>query len=171
MESPESWVWIWLIAAVLFAVAEMSSPGSFFLLPFAAGALAASGAAFLEAGSVLEWIVFIGISAASFLALRPLARRLDSSTDDQGIGSRRLIGQTAVVTQAIPERGELGIARVHREDWRAESLDGTPIPEGTRVRVAEVEGTRVMVVPVDQPPPSMPPDTTPPTTPSQGADL
>ena len=38
MDDPEVWRWIWLVAAVLFAIGEMGSPGSFFLLPFAAGA-------------------------------------------------------------------------------------------------------------------------------------
>jgi len=35
--------------------------------------------------------------------------------------------------------------RVGREEWRAESTDGSPIPTGSQVRVADVRGTRVVV--------------------------
>lgn len=172
MEAPDSWVWIWLTVAVVFAVGEISSPGSFFMLPFALGALAAMALAFLDAGTVVEWGAFIGIAVATFAGFRPLARRLDRSTQDEGIGARRLIGQTAVITRAIPAGGDLGIARIHREDWRAESLDGTAIPQGAKVRVTEVEGTRVMVAPIDDGQPAgPPPQPGNPPTPPQGADL
>lgn len=174
MEAPDGWVWIWLVVAVVFAVGEMSSPGSFFMLPFAFGALAASGLAFVDAGSVIQWAAFLGVAVGTFVGFRPLARRLDRGGEDEGIGSRRLIGQTAVITKAIPAGGDLGLARIHREDWRAESLDGTAISEGARVRVTEVEGTRVLVALIDDSPstePPTPPDTSPPTSPEQGADL
>jgi membrane-bound ClpP family serine protease len=43
--------------------------------------------------------------------------------------------------------------RVDREEWRAESTDGSPIPSGSTVRVADVQGTRVIVAAVDVLPP------------------
>jgi membrane protein implicated in regulation of membrane protease activity len=172
MDSPDTWIWIWLVAAFVFAAGEMASPGSFFLLPFAIGALVASALAFVDVGLVGTWSAFIGASLAALVALRPLARRLDQTDVDHGIGARRLVGQPATVIQEIPGTGELGLVRVQREEWRAESLDGAAIAPGTTVRVAEVEGTRVLVVPVgtpaDTPPP--PPQNPPFTTPPQGAD-
>jgi membrane protein implicated in regulation of membrane protease activity len=155
MDSPEEWRWIWLVAAFAFALGEMAAPGSFFLLPFAVGALVAAGLAFADVGLTVEWIVFLAASVGALVALRPVARRLDLADDDRGVGSRRLIGQSALVLQEIPGHHELGLVRVHREEWRAESLDGSMIAPGVTVRVAEVEGTRVLVVPADQlaPPP------------------
>jgi len=155
METPETWRWLWLVAAFVFAIGELASPGSFFLLPFAIGALVATVLAFADVGVGIEWIAFVGVSVASLVALRPLARRLELLDDDLGVGSRRLIGQTATVLQDIPGRGELGLVRVHREEWRAESMDGTAIPTGTAVRVADIEGTRVIVSEVGEvaPPP------------------
>jgi membrane protein implicated in regulation of membrane protease activity len=155
METPETWRWLWLLAAFVFAIGELASPGSFFLLPFAIGALVATVLAFADVGVGIEWIAFVGVSVASLVALRPLARRLELLDDDLGVGSRRLIGQTATVLQDIPGGGELGLVRVHREEWRAESMDGTAIPTGTAVRVADIEGTRVIVSEVGEvaPPP------------------
>ncbi len=147
MESPETWSWIWLVAAVVFAVGEMSSPGSFFLLPFAIGAAVASFLAFLGVSVTIEWVVFVLVSGGCFLAFRPLARRLDRDESAEGIGAKRLIGQEASVLQPIGQ-DELGLIRVHREEWRAESADGVPIEAGQKVRVVEVRGTRCLVHPV-----------------------
>lgn len=157
MSSPDTWRWVWLVAAAFFTAGEMATPGSFFLFPFAVGALAAAALAFGDVGVGGEWIGFVAVSMAALAGLRPLARRLDLDGDGHGIGSRRLIGQNATVLDAIPGSGELGLVRVHREEWRAESFDGSPIPSGAVVRVAEIEGTRVIVLPVgeiDPPPPS-----------------
>jgi membrane protein implicated in regulation of membrane protease activity len=150
MDSPEDWRWVWIIATAVFAIGEMTSPGSFFMLPFAIGALVATVLAFLEVDVVIEWLVFVGVSLAVLVALRPLAHRLNRSVDDTGIGARRLLGQAAVVLRDIPAGGDVGLVRVDREEWRAQSTDGSAIPTGTAVRVADVQGTRVIVAAVDQ---------------------
>jgi membrane protein implicated in regulation of membrane protease activity len=150
MDTPEEWRWIWLVAAFVFAVGEMATPGSFFLFPFAVGALVAAVLAFAGVGLTAEWIVFVAVSVAAVVAFRPLARRLDLGGNDQGVGARRLIGRTGTVLRDIPGGGELGLVRVDREEWRAESHDGSSIASGSSVKVAEVQGTRVVVAPVGQ---------------------
>lgn len=154
MGDPEQWRWIWLIAAGLFGVGEMLTVG-FFLAPFAVGAVVATLLAFAGAPLVVEWAAFVGVSALAFAGLRPLARRLDQGDSGEGIGAKRLVGQGAVVLDPITEH-ELGLVRVHREEWRAESVDGTAIEAGRRVKVVEVRGTRVMVSPVDRLGPTTP---------------
>lgn len=156
MDSPETWRWVWLVAAFAFAVGELASPGSFFLLPFALGALVATALAFAGVPVALEWVAFAVVTIGTLAAFRPLARRLELLDDDLGIGSRRLIGQTATVLEEIPGRGQLGLVRVHREEWRAESMDGTAISLGSTVRVADVEGTRVIVSQLGEIPPPPP---------------
>jgi membrane protein implicated in regulation of membrane protease activity len=150
MESPEVWRWIWLVAAVVFALGEMSAAGSFFLLPFALGAVAAAVLAFLGVSVTVEWIAFLLVTAATFAAFRPLARKLDRDTPTDGVGAKRLIGEHATVLEDIPGRGDrLGLIRVHREEWRAESGTGHPIDKGTSVKVVEIKGTRAVVFPLD----------------------
>ncbi len=156
MDDPEQWRWIWMIAAFVFLVGEMLSPGSFFLLPFAVGAGVAAVLAFADVDLVWQWVAFVGISAAFVAGLRPLARRLDTGAAADGIGARRLIGEVGTILEAVDDRGDHGQVRIQREEWRAESVDGTPIAEGTRVRVVEVRGTRVVVWPVDAPDPVPP---------------
>ncbi len=165
MDDPGLWLWIWLAAAVLFGVGEIVVAGSFFLAPFAAGAVAAALVAAVDGPLVVQWGLFVGVSLGAFLALRPLARRLDALDPADGIGARRLIGEQARIVQAIPEGShDLGLAMIGREEWRVESLDGHAIPVGTVTRVVEVRGTRAVVVPLDRagPPPALsdppPPD-------------
>jgi len=145
MESPDEWRWVWIIATAVFAVGEMATPGSFFLAPFAIGAFVAAILAFADVSVTVEWAVFLIVSIAALAALRPVARRLDLNAVDHGVGSRRLVGTRATVLKAIPGDDELGLVRLDREQWRAQSTDGTPIPVGATVRVADVQGTRVMV--------------------------
>lgn len=146
MDDPDTWRWIWLIAAAAFLAGELSTAGSFFLLPFAIGAAVSAVLAFAGVGVEWEAVVFLTVSVAVFAAMRPLARRLDQGGITEGIGARRLIGQPAAVLEAIPGgTHELGLVRVHREEWRAESVDGGPIPAGATVKVVEQRGTRLVV--------------------------
>jgi membrane protein implicated in regulation of membrane protease activity len=137
----------------------MFSPGSFFLLPFAIGAGVAAILAFADQDPLWQWVAFVGTSVAFFAALRPLARRLDVDTPTAGIGARRLIGEVGTVIEAIDGHGDTGQVRIHREEWGAVSVDDTAIDTGTRVRVVEVKGTRVVVWPVDTADPIEPPAT------------
>lgn len=163
MDNPDIWIWIWLGTALLLGAVEMLAAGSFFFVPFAAGAVLASLAAAFDVPVLAQWLIFLGVSGGSFFALRPLARRLDAVDPVQGIGARRLIGETAHVIEPIPADGhDLGMAKIGREEWRIESLDGRGIPAGTLVRVVEVRGTRAVVFPVEltgsDPDPDIQPD-------------
>lgn len=145
MEDPEVWRWIWLTAAVVLGVGEMFTAG-FFLLPFALGALVAAVLAFMGVGLAVQLIVFAVVSVVVFAAFRPLAHRLDQSSEDHGIGAKRLVGASALVLEPI-QGTEAGMVRIGTEEWRAESVDGQPIEAGTTVTVKEIRGTRAVVLP------------------------
>lgn len=148
MGDAEAWRWVWLLATVFFLVGEMLTPGSFFLLPFAAGALVAMIAAFAGAGLAVQWVIFIVVTAATSLAFIPLRNRLDEAEPGDGIGARRMINQQGVVLRAIaPGPDGVGMVRVGREEWRAESVNRAGIPEGAAVSVRDVRGTMLIVEP------------------------
>jgi len=141
----ETWRWIWLVAAVVFGLGEMGVAGSFFLAPFAIGAVVAALLAFADVPVGIEWVAFLGVSVGAFVALRPMAKRLDREGPMLGIGSHRHIGQTARVIEAIDGPADLGSVMLGAEHWRAESTDGQQIPVGATVSVVEVRGTRLLV--------------------------
>lgn len=150
--SGDTWQWIWLVAAVGFALGELAVAGSFFLLPFAVGAAAAAVAGFAGGSATISWLVFVAVSAVALGALVPLRTRLDQRTGHAKVGAGRWVGREAVVLKAIPGgTGSTGLIRLDREEWRAESLTGAAIPEGCTVLVSRVDGTRLVVVPLDLP--------------------
>ncbi len=160
MDDPEVWRWVWLAAAVTFGLGEMTSPGSFFLAPFAVGAAVAAAVSFVGAPVAVGWLLFVAVSVVAFLGLRPLARRLDTGlANPRGVGARRLVGEEGVVLESVPAGPDaLGLVRIGREQWRAQSLHGVPIDPGTTVTVLEVRGTRVVVLPTGLPIPTLPPE-------------
>ncbi len=160
MSSPDTWRWIFLVLAVAFTVGEIALAGTFFLLPFAAGAGVAALAGFVGASVGILWLLFLVISAAASSVLWPLRRRLDTRNPRSEIGANRWVGRQAYVLRDIPgTAGDTGLVRLDREEWRAESLVGIPIAAGSTVLVSRVDGTRLVVLPLDEPS-SLPPTAT-----------
>jgi membrane protein implicated in regulation of membrane protease activity len=152
LDSPETWRWIWMVTAVVFTVGEMATAGTFFFMPFALGAVAAVVAAFAGLDVALEWLVFVATSGAAFAVLFPLRRRLDRQGTGEWVGAHRWVGREAVVLAEIPGgAGAVGLIRLDREEWRAESGTGAPIRAGSTVLVTRVDGTRLVVLPLDEP--------------------
>ena len=151
--SPEVWRFIWLTAAVGFALGELALAGSFFLAPFAVGAAAAAGSAFLGLPVGVSWAVFLAVSFIAFAGFRPLARRLDLRSPQSSVGAGRWVNREALVVREITgsSGAERGAVRLDREEWTAESLTGDRIPVGSRVLVCRVEGTRLVVMPLEYP--------------------
>ncbi|MDH3300863.1 MAG: NfeD family protein [Acidimicrobiia bacterium] len=149
MSQSAVWALIWLAAAVVFGIGEMLMAGSFFLLPFAAGAVLAAVVAAVVPGPLWSWLAFIVGSVAAFAGMRPFAQRLqDNAPDVAGIGANRLVGAIGVVLSPISATpGEAGMVKVGGEEWRADTPPGIALSAGTKVRVVEVLGTRLLVEP------------------------
>ena len=148
LDSADTWRWIWALTAVGFYIGEMATAGSFFALPFALGATLAAILAFVGVGVTWEWIAFVVVSGVASAILWPLAKRLDRrGVRPEGTpGSRRWIGLRAEVIESIPSGfAQTGLIRLEREQWRAESADGSPIEAGTVVQVVRIDGTRAIV--------------------------
>lgn len=151
LNSPDTWRWIWLIAAVVMAVGELSTAGAFFFMPFALGAVVAAAAAFAGVSVGFEWLLFVGTSALGFAVLFPIGRRLDRRGSPHAIGAGRWVGKEGVVLEEIPAGlNATGLVRLEREQWRAESVTGAAIRPGSEVLVLRVDGTRLVVAPTKE---------------------
>ncbi len=143
------WPWIWLGLAVVFALVELTFiGGTFVLLPFAMSAFVASILAFYDVPIEVQWATFVlGGTLIFFLMYRWVRGFLDQNTLPGGVGAGRLVGETGVVTVDIEpgDTSRRGRVAVGSELWGALSKDDEALPVGTRVRVAAVVGTRVVV--------------------------
>lgn len=145
----DAWRWVWLTLTVVGLVGEIAVAGTFFLMPFAAGAAIACVLAFLSLALGLQWLAFVLVSAAAFAATRPLARRLDRADSPRGVGAGRLIGSQGMVLTDVD--ADSGLVRIGGEEWRAQSRDRVRVPAGSQVLVVEVVGTRLIVLPLELP--------------------
>ena len=140
----DSWV-LWLIAACLLGVGEMFTL-SFFLAPFAAGALLATIIALLGAGGAVQWAVFLVASLAALLVIRPIARSHRRMPAQIRTGTHALIGKRAIVLERIANNEGVGCVKIDGEVWTARSYDEDDVYDvGERVEVVEIRGATALV--------------------------
>ena len=140
----DAWV-LWLIAAVIFAVAEVINL-SFFLFPFAIGAAGAAVVGIAGGGLALELITFAALTGVSFTVVRPIARRHLTVPPQIRTGTAALVGRTAIVTERIVNDEGVGAVRLDGEVWTARAYDEDQVIEaGTRVHVMEIRGATALV--------------------------
>ena len=138
----DAWV-IWLIVAVAFGVGEIATL-SFFLAPFAAGALVAAVVSGAGGGDVISWIAFLVVSLIVLAALRPVARRHMRQAPSLRTGTAALVGHTATVIERVAS--DAGCVRLEGEIWTARPYDEDQVFEpGTRVQVLEIRGATALV--------------------------
>ncbi|MGN7976431.1 NfeD family protein [Microbacterium sp. 22195] len=146
----EQWAWIgWLVLIALFLVIEMMTLDFTFLM--------------LSFGSVLGLVsdlvglpiwaqVIIAAAAAAlfiFFLRPPLLHRLRRGEDPTKSNVAALIDLRGTALQDITAvSGQVKLS--NGDTWTARSLDGTPIIQGSRVAVAEINGATAIVRPVTE---------------------
>ena len=138
----DEWVW-WMIAAGVLAIGEIATLG-FFLGPVAIAAVTAAIVALAGGGVAVQWIVFIAVSLASLLVLRPIARRHLRTPSQLRTGTAALVGRPAVVLERVDRDG--GQVKLAGEIWSARSYDDDEAFEpGARVEVLKIDGATALV--------------------------
>ncbi len=140
----DGWV-LWLIAAAVFGIGEMLTT-SFFLAPFSVGAALAAIADVAGAGEVASWAVFVVVSLAVLLFVRPIAKAHMRMPPQIRTGTAALIGKQAIVLERIVNDEGVGCVKIDGEVWTARSLDDDQVIEkGRRVQVVEIKGATALV--------------------------
>jgi len=149
-------IWIWLILAVIFIVAEIFTTG-FVLLWFGIGALVAALLALTGlVGLPIQILTFLAVSVALTIASRTIFERFllkGSPGRELKTGVDTLPGRIGVVVE--PSKGVMqeGAVRVFASTWRAFPSEGEePLKEGEQVQIERVEGATVYVRRVDSEP-------------------
>lgn len=139
---PQYMGYIWLIVAIVFLFAEMSTPGLFFFIAFAIGCGFASITAFLEYSLIAQCVLGLSISMIAFFILR---HYFSIKTKD-GVGTNidALVGQKGIVIQII-EPTKIGRVKIKGEQWPAQAETGVVLQKGTVVKIVQVVGNRLIV--------------------------
>ena len=133
--------WILVIVAALIVEAITLSLNAVW---FALGGVGSLIAASLGASVPVQWVVFIIVSAIFMLLIRPFARRV-LKPKGAATNADRILGEQAIVTQAIDNTQAQGEIKIMGQYWTARSADGAPIAQGSVVRVREIVGVKAIV--------------------------
>jgi membrane protein implicated in regulation of membrane protease activity len=140
----DSWM-IWVVLALVLAAVELAWP-SFFLAPFAAGAVLGGVSGSAGLGTIAVLVAFAGGSGLLLSFVRPIARRHLYTPQASRTGTAALIGRTAMVTERIDNDALTGSVKLEGELWTARSWDEDDvIAAGKRVHVVEIKGATALV--------------------------
>lgn len=137
--------WIWLLAGLLLATAEIIAPGIFLIWIGAAAILTGLATLALGLSFALQFGVFAVAAIIALYAGRRWLLLHPIETSDPMLNDRaaRLIGRTVVATEPIADGG--GRVRVGDSVWNASGPDA---PVGTRLRVVSIDGGTLIVTPL-----------------------
>ena len=142
-------VYVWLGLIVAFIAVEAATV-TLVSIWFIGGAVAGLVCAILDVSALLQWTVFIAVSAGLLALLRPVLKKY-LRVKPTRTNADRLVGQEALVTEQIDNLRETGAIRINGMLWTAKSADDTQIPIGTRVVIERIEGAKVYVKPAGVP--------------------
>ena len=133
---------VWLGVAAVMGVVEIVSLG-LITMWFVVGALVAFVASLLGADLVVQLVVFLVVSVACLVGLRPVfVKYRDRGKQEEPTH----VGQTAVVVEDVDNEGLTGrVETDNRMTWAARSADGAFIPQGAVVRIVGQESVKLIV--------------------------
>ncbi len=134
---------IWLILAAVLGVAEMLTT-TLALGLLAVGALAAALTEAVGGSGPLQIVVFVAVSLAGIVLIRPFALRRLRRRGSLRTGTAALVGQTGyVLAEVTPHAGRI---RIGGEEWSARPYDeASVIPAGSTVDVLQIKGATALV--------------------------
>ena len=141
-------VYFWLVVLIACLVIEAVTT-QLATLWFAAGSIGALLAANAGLGWAGQLGIFLVLSFVLLLLLRPLLRSVLRPRQDK-TNADRILGQKAVVIQAIDNRNGTGQIRLMGQVWTARSIQNEEIAEGETVVVREISGVKAMVERCDE---------------------
>lgn len=134
---------VWLLLFAAFLIVELLTMG-LTTIWFAGGSLVACLSAALHAPIWLQIIIFLVVSVLLLYFTRPIAvKYFNKSRTRTNVES--MIGLDAIVISEINNLEGIGQVKVNGMDWSARSKDGSVITVGSVVKIASVEGVKLIV--------------------------
>jgi membrane protein implicated in regulation of membrane protease activity len=135
--------WIWVLAGLVLLLAEVLTPGGFFIVFFGAGAILVGVLKGLgwNGPASAEWLVFTVLSVVALALFRkPLMRRFSLGGKSKPVD--QLQGERALVTEDVAPGG-VGKAEMRGASWTARTSGSIALARGQRCLVERVEGLTI----------------------------
>lgn len=139
--------YIWFVLAVVLGIVEVCT-AQLVSIWFVVAAVITSvcSATFISGSIIWQVVVFVFASAVCLLLTRPIVRKI-RKVDKTKTNSDRYIGRVGVVTADINWQTSTGQVDVDGARWSAKTADDSIITAGTTVKVEDIQGVRLVVVP------------------------
>lgn len=136
--------WIWILLGLALLLAELITPGGFYLLFFGVGAVIVGMMVALGIGGP-AWLQIISLALLSLLSLWLFREKLLAKTR-RVVNDKvdTLIGEIAVVLDDLAVNG-VGKAEMRGTSWNTRNIGDRPLRRGERCRVERVEGLTIFV--------------------------
>lgn len=137
--------WAWIILGFMLALAELLSPGGFYLIFFGGGALIVGVLSKLGIAGPdwVQWLLFPVLSVASLVFFRkPLVDKFSAQGAGAGgpkVDTDTVVGEVAVAAEIIASGG-IGRVEMRGSAWRACNRGAQELAIGQRCVVERVEG-------------------------------
>lgn len=138
---------IWLIVAGFFFILEIITVG-FLVFWFGIAALIVCLLSLFINNSVIQFAIFVIISAALLCLTSPFAKKI-TKKDNIITNSFSIIGKEAIVKKEITNTSS-GQIKINGDTWTAvlDSDLSNPICEGSTVKVVKIDGVKAVVKPL-----------------------
>ena len=136
-------VLIWIAAALAAVLIELLTPTALVSVWFALGAVVAALLTILRLSVAVQLVAFVLVSLLAMLIVRPIASRYLRG-NVVPTNADRMIHQIGTVTREIRE-DQWGEVYVLSSYWSAVSFQHETIEKGTKVKVLNIEGAKLIV--------------------------
>ncbi len=133
---------IWFVVIILAAVIEMNTM-DLSSIWFSAGALFAFIFSLLDAGWIVQVIIFLVVSVSLLILVRPVVKKY-LKTNVISTNSDRLVGKVAICTKEI-KQGERGEVKIDGKFWLAVTSGEEDVDVDEKVEVLAIEGVKLIV--------------------------
>lgn len=138
--------WHWLLLGLLLMLAELATPGGFYIIFFGLGAVLTGVLALAGVGdSSVQLLLFIAASVASLLLFRSRVLRW-LQREPQAPAVDAVVGEIATAVEGLVP-GAVGKVELRGSFWSARNASAAELIAGTRCRVLGVDGLLLVVGP------------------------
>ena len=137
--------WQWLLFGLVLMVAELATPGGFYLIFFGTSAVIVGFLASFDAAGP-EWaqlLLFSLLAVASLVLFRSRLLKM-FQPDPQKPSVDQLVGEIGVATEDLAP-GQVGRVELRGTTWSAKNRGGASLATGQRIRVVGVDGLLLFV--------------------------
>jgi len=136
---------VWIIIGLVLVALEMVVPG-LVIIWFGVAAVLTGILAFFIPNPYFQYGAFLFFSGLGVFLAQWIGRKI-TRPEPEPVGALRLPGAIGVVLESI-EPAKMGRVKVQGEEWRAEAA--VPLAEGVKVKVVKVDGTHLVVEPLEE---------------------